>query len=271
MNIALNKPTVHFAPSYLLNPANPVTVNLIGAGGTGSRVLTALAEISHALTELGHAGLFVRMFDDDLVCEPNLGRQRFSSCELGLNKAVVRINNVNRFFGTNWKAFPYRFDHDNLYRFQNQASANIFISCVDTVAARLEIARMLKTRFADQHQRREKPYYWIDYGNSSSTGQVILSTISSIPQPDSEKFHTVSELAFVTDEFAGLLESSESDDNTPSCSLAEALEKQDLFINAALTQLGSALLWSLFRQGMTKNRGVFLNLDTMISQPLKVA
>ena len=34
---------VHYTDSYLLNPQHPVTVNLIGGGGTGSQVLTNLA------------------------------------------------------------------------------------------------------------------------------------------------------------------------------------------------------------------------------------
>jgi hypothetical protein len=35
MNIT--KPTVHFTDNDLLNPTNPISVNLIGAGGTGSK------------------------------------------------------------------------------------------------------------------------------------------------------------------------------------------------------------------------------------------
>ena len=31
---------VHYTDSYLMNPQHPVTVNIIGAGGTGSQVLT---------------------------------------------------------------------------------------------------------------------------------------------------------------------------------------------------------------------------------------
>jgi len=37
---------VHYIDNYLLNPQHPVTVNLIGAGGTGSQVLTCLARHS---------------------------------------------------------------------------------------------------------------------------------------------------------------------------------------------------------------------------------
>ena len=59
-------------------------------------------------------------------------------------------------------------------------------------------------------------------------------------------------------------------DNTPSCSLAEALTKQDLFINATLSQMGSTLLWNLFREGLTPYRGFFLNLKDFRTQPLAV-
>ena len=77
-------------------------------------------------------------------------------------------------------------------------------------------------------------------------------------------------LPFITEEFGELLKISEAEDNTPSCSLAEALEKQDLFINSVLAQMGSSLLWSLFRNGMTENRGFFLNLKEFKTQPIKL-
>ena len=83
---------VHFVDNVLLNPTNPISVNLIGAGGTGSQVLTALARMSHALTELNHAGLSVRLWDDDVITEANLGRQLFAESELGLHKSTVRID-----------------------------------------------------------------------------------------------------------------------------------------------------------------------------------
>ena len=40
---------VHYIDNYLVNPQHPVTVNLIGAGGTGSQVLTCLARLDTAL------------------------------------------------------------------------------------------------------------------------------------------------------------------------------------------------------------------------------
>ena len=261
---------VHFVDNVLLNPTNPISVNLIGAGGTGSQVLTALARMSHALTELNHAGLSVRLWDDDVITEANLGRQLFAESELGLHKSVALINRTNRFFGTDWKAETQKFERDYLNKLPENATASIFISCVDSVKSRFEIAEILNELKIDKGYYRNQSKYWMDFGNSQFTGQVLLSTVGNIRQPNSEKFETVENLPFVTEEFGELLIQSETEDDTPSCSLAEALEKQDLFINSTLAQMGSSLLWNLFRNGLTQNRGFFLNLKNFQSQPIKL-
>jgi PRTRC genetic system ThiF family protein len=251
----------------LLQPYNPVTINLIGAGGTGGQVLTALARINQALIALNHPGLMVNVFDDDTVSRANLGRQLFTTAELGLHKSVALINRINRFFGTNWKAVTERYSK----AYDGELWATITIGCVDTVEARNEIAIILKALHKQLGNRRGHPLYYMDFGNSRETGQVILSTIGKIAQPDSKQYRTVEQLPMVTDEFAELLTASETADNTPSCSLAEALTKQDLFINSALANVGASLLWQLFREGMLFNRGFFLNLKDFRTQPLKVA
>lgn len=264
------KTKIHFTDNYLINPTNPITVNLVGAGGTGSKVLTALMEMNHCLNELGHAGLTVRLWDDDCITNANLGRQRFAESELGLYKTVALINRANRFMGTYWRAEIQKFEKDNLGRMPENASATIYITCVDNVKARFGVAEILK-ELSNFRNYRDTPKYWLDFGNSQHSGQVLLSTIGEIKQPNSEMYETVASLPFVTEEFGDLLHQSEGEDNTPSCSLAESLEKQELFINSALAQMGCSLLWNLFRQGMTANRGFFLNLKTFQSHPIKVA
>jgi PRTRC genetic system ThiF family protein len=261
---------VHFTDNSLINATNPISVNLIGAGGTGSKVLTALLEMNHSLIELGHAGLQVRMWDNDIVTQANLGRQRFAECETGLYKSVALINRANRWAGTNWKAETVKFGKDHLGRLPQHAKTSIYISCVDSVAARFEIADILKA-LGNGTGYQEKPKYWLDFGNSQHTGQTILSTIGSIRQPNSEKYETVASLPMVTDEFGDLLKQSEATDETPSCSLAEALEKQDLYINGSLVQMGCSLLWCLFRNGLNPYRGFFHNLKDYTTHPIKVA
>jgi PRTRC genetic system ThiF family protein len=258
------KPKAHFIAPELLNPTNPIEVCLIGAGGTGSQVLTALARMSHSLQALGHAGFQITLWDDDVITEANRGRQLFAECEVGVTKAAALITRCNRFFGTGWKTVNKKFDGKAAH-----AKAAIYISCVDTVAARFDIANVLQDAGSSRHYSNA-PRYWMDFGNGKDTGQVVLSTIGKVKQPKSELYQAEESLPFVTDEFGELLRQSETDSDAPSCSLAEALDKQDLFINSALAQMGCAMLWQLFRNGMATQRGLFLNIADFRAVPLPV-
>lgn len=256
------QPKAHFIAPELLNPTNPIAVCLIGAGGTGSQVLTGLARMSHSLQQLGHAGFQLSLWDDDIITDANRGRQLFAECEVGLSKAAALITRTNRFFGTAWKAVEKPFTSDTTHR------AALYISCVDSAAARFGIAEAL-SQLETRASQSDTPRYWLDFGNSKDTGQVVLATVSEVKQPASEKFTPVDSLPKVTEEFAQLLRQGDTDD-TPSCSLAEALEKQDLYVNSVLAQLGCSLLWQLFRQGLTTHRGFFVNVRDFRSQPLAV-
>ncbi|MBD1362579.1 PRTRC system ThiF family protein [Mucilaginibacter sp. ZT4R22] len=262
--------TVHITDNYLVNPTNPITVNLIGAGGTGSQMLTCLARMNQAMLALDYPGLIVTVYDDDTVSPANLGRQLFAEAEIGLHKSVALVNRINRFFGTNWKAVNKRYDNDTCRYLSDSGKANLYITCVDNAAARFEIAEILGAYKSYRSYERNKPLYWMDLGNSRDTGQVLLSTIGELKQPTSEKFAPVGNLPFVTETFKGLLETADATDDTPSCSLAEALTKQDLFINSTLANMGASLLWALFREGILLNRGFFMNLHDFRTQPLKV-
>ncbi|MCH5685554.1 hypothetical protein LWM68_15625 [Niabella sp. W65] len=127
-----SKLKVHFTDNELITPTNPITVNLIGAGGTGSKVLTALVEMNHSLIELEHPGFDVRLWDDDRVTPANIGRQRFAECEIGLYKSVALINRANRWSGVNWKAETVKFEK-NAKKNCPKISTLIFISPAWTV------------------------------------------------------------------------------------------------------------------------------------------
>jgi PRTRC genetic system ThiF family protein len=258
----------HIVDNYMINPGNPVIVNLIGAGGTGSQVLSCLARMNEGLRALQHPGLYVRCFDSDEVSAANLGRQLFALAELGMNKAAALINRFNRFYGTNWKAIPTKYNYKNLHILKERRYANLTITCVDNAESRFEIAKILKDK-KDAEKKLYRPIYWMDFGNSRYTGQAILATIGDLKQPASQKYETVANLPFITEEFKELLQEAKNDD-TPSCSLAEALHKQDLFINSTLANLGASLLWQIFTEGVLFNRGFFLNLKDFRTQPIPV-
>lgn len=260
------KPSIHFVDNYVINPTNPILITVVGAGGTGSQVITALSRMNHALQQLRHPGFQVTVYDDKMVTAANLGRQLFTDAELGLPKSVAIINRINRFFGSNWKAVPEKFDDNAITSFG--FPGHIIISCTDSVPARFTIGKLLRNH-PQNDTGSDRLLYWMDFGNSRFTGQVLLSTVTEIPQPKSDKFKPVKKLPFVTEEFGQLLQS-QPDDNTPSCSLGEALEKQDLFINSTLANLGMSLLWSMFREGILSYRGFFLNLKDFKMQPIRV-
>lgn len=62
----------------------------------------------------------------------------------------------------------------------------------------------------------------------------------------------------------------EEKDSGPSCSLAEALERQDLYINSILAQVGCDILWRMFKEGRTLYRGAYINLNTLRVNPIPV-
>lgn len=252
--------TVHYTEPYLKNPGHKVTVDLAGVGGTGSQMITGLARISEALRSMGHPGLHVRAWDDDIVTDANIGRQLFSSSDIGMNKAQVLVTRINRFFGYEWEAMPEIFG--------GQLSSNITISCIDTAMGRVMLGMKIEGKTKNRYQPYDRRYYWMDMGNLQKTGQVILGTISPVQQPKvSHKTKAV--LKTVTQKFPQL-KTIKDDLLGPSCSLAEALNKQDLFINSTLAQFGCNLLWKLFREGMIKYHGCYVNLDSFIVQPIKI-
>lgn len=263
------KTKVHFTDPVLLSPQNPVSVNLIGCGGTGSKVLEGLARIQNALLAFGHPGLSVRVFDSDKVTAANVGRG-FLAAEIGLNKAALLIGQINRDCCTRWKAFDFDYDASTFNRIGKKAAASITLCCVDKVAPRFEITAALSQLAAQLCRDRDQPRYYMDFGNSLSTGQVMLSTLGDHRQPNSKNFETVAHLPLITEEYASLLNDSEQADDSPSCSLAEALTRQDLFINPAIATMGTSLLWKTFRSGMISVRGFFLNLKDFTQHPIPV-
>ncbi|MDR2270468.1 MAG: PRTRC system ThiF family protein [Sphingobacterium sp.] len=264
------KQHIHFLDSELMNPVNPIRINVIGAGGTGSKFMTALMEVNHSLNALGHPGLMVNLWDDDIVTEYNIGRQRFAESERGLNKSVAIVNRLNRWSGTNWKAQTKKFERDADSKIPDHAGASIYVTCTDTVASRFEVSTIITQLNKQYPYHRDRAKYWLDIGNTKYSGQAILSTVGAIKQPESQKFQTHESLPSIIEQYGKLMTTAETEDDTPSCSMAESLQKQDLFINASLAQMGASLLWNLFLFGMTENRGFFHNLKDFRTNPIVV-
>lgn len=245
----------HYLDQYIAQAQHKITVDLVGAGGTGSRMLSNLAMISKSMVGLGRQPLYVRVFDPDRVEPHNIGRQAFSEADIGLNKAEVLVNRMNRFHGFDWKAYPEKFG-------KQMACSNFTVSCVDSVLSRYEIQTYLR-KYRASRTDYMKSFYWMDIGNSLSGGQVILSTTRRIDQPDK---YTKATLPDFFDEFPNAYDNPEE----PSCSMAESLARQDLFINIWMASIAGDMLWNLLKNYYVQYRIVYLNIarKTMSMVPL---
>src|SRR5690606_22960896 len=115
----------------------------------------------------------------------------------------------------------------------------------------------------------EKQFYWMDFGNGKTTGQVIIGTVETIKQPKQSTYDLVPVLPNFLQEFPrGTVDKDE--EGGPSCSLAQAMGRQDLYINSTLSNLGCNLLWKMITTMQLPYRGVFLNLDTMKTNPINI-
>ena len=248
----MNKPKIHYTADYIINPNHPVSISLIGAGGTGSNILSGLAIIDRSLKALGHPGIDVVVFDDDRITEANIARQLFYEADIGQYKATVLVSRINRAFGLSWEAIATRYSEE--YK-----KANITISAVDTVKSRLEIKKLLAKK-RNYETEQNKPHYWIDTGNGKNFGQVYIGTIKMVDQPASETYETIGMLQWPSEYFD--VQKDEKSDG-PSCSLAQALNKQCLFTNRIIADYCCHTLWTLFRYAKIDYKGIYINLSTI--------
>lgn len=254
---------VHYTEQYFLSPEHPITVKVIGCGGSGSQMLQALARINVSLIALGHPGIIAQAWDPDKVSEANLGRQLFSKADMDQYKAKILVERINRFYGFNWQSFPMKWDEQS---FNDKCFSNLMISCVDNVEAREKI-QWIKEASHNRPEPFSVPVYWLDLGNSHTSGQVVLGTFGEVKQPKRSK-NTVKTLPTILDLFPDLKKFDKP--NVPSCSLAEALGKQDLFINSILAQYGAQLIWKMFRNLKLEYHGLFVNLENLSTNPIMI-
>lgn len=216
-------------------------------------MLDGLARMEVALRSLGHPGFQVSVWDDDTVSPTNLLRQRFLSGDEGRNKAEVVVERYNLFFGTQWRAHNHRYD-SNAIRFSDRL---LLITCVDSASTRIAIADHIA------NVNREGGL-WLDTGNDSHRGQVILGHIGT-PKTG------ILRLPHVLDLYPEMREQATAlDDDAPSCSAEEALTSQDWPINRQVATSACTLLWNLLRHGSLDYHGLFVDSRTGATTPLPI-
>ena len=201
----------HTIPAHLLQ-GRAIRVVVIGCGGNGSVMAMGLPYIHQALLLAGHpGGLDVTLIDGDIVSPSNCARQPFSQSEIGLSKSVVLASRINLFWGLKWKAIQ-----EHVSKSHKVEEADIVISCVDTRSARASIAELVTGDASVT--------YWLDLGNGADGGQFVLGQPWNRLNPRrAERLRTAREL------FPEIADTTRGEDNAPSCSALEALERQAPF------------------------------------------
>lgn len=176
-----------YTPDFL-----PSSIILIGAGGTGSRLMPMMAQlVKTCLREhnpnawLEHLPIFV--IDGDTVEEKNLLRQNFIHRDVGKPKASVLASRYSTAFGipiypsiqyvpelTSWRpeilglpatSHPFSFQH------------SVVIMAVDSANARRTILRQIfRNRYIGAANQNPFKCFIIDAGNEDAFGQVKFFT-----------------------------------------------------------------------------------------------
>jgi sulfur-carrier protein adenylyltransferase/sulfurtransferase len=240
-----------------------VRILVVGCGGNGSAIVAGLPYLHSAMLAQGHPyGLHVTVMDGDTVSPFNSVRQPFAKSEVGINKAIVLVNRINIFWGLNWQAIPQALKAQTLAPSyagygESHLRPDIVIGCVDTRAARAIIAGAISGS--------SLTHYWLDVANSSSSGQFVLGEPQNLRNKRSRiRLRTVSEL------YPEVADPALDDENEPSCSTIEALERQHSFVNGVLAQHALALVARLFRDGQISHHGGFVDVANSRCVPLLV-
>ncbi|MBC2668739.1 PRTRC system ThiF family protein [Novosphingobium piscinae] len=238
------QPDRHFLPARMLD--RQLSVLLVGCGGNGAQMLMGLASLDTALREISSRSIAVTVVDDDVVTEANLGRQPFYRCDLGNAKARTLVERVNLAHGLDWQAV-----HGRCPGAIGTEGFELVITCVDTASARRAIGADMLT--GENGYPRTTPAYWLDLGNRATDGQFIIGR----PRWSGAKGES---LPTVLEYFPELDDESVVEDDAPSCSVAEALERQSLFVNRVVASHALALLFELLGRGSIGHAGGFINL-----------
>ena len=249
--LEINHKVVTQMESHQLHPEllrRKVRVLVVGCGGNGSAIAAGLPYLHQALLVYGHPeGLHVTLLDPDIISATNCVRQPFSQSEIGLSKSIVLTNRLNLFWGLDWEGIPERLDTK-----RKLTGVDIVIGCVDSRAARSAIAKCLEDW--------SEVDYWLDLGNNADSGQFVLGEpLNRRNHRKRVRLRTISEL------FPEVIEGDLDRDGQPSCSAAEALERQEPFVNPTLANHALALLARLFRYGTISHHGAFLGLSSPLT------
>jgi PRTRC genetic system ThiF family protein len=154
---------------------------LVGAGGTGSFMAMNLARLAFELKISGKRASIV-IVDPDRVEEGNIPRSNFCFAEIGKHKAETLAHRIAKAWGIEVGFVNEGFrpalleskSDDWSAKYSDSNKLKILVGCVDNHLARTQIHEAVKIYNEKSYYKDTPRLWWIDGGNGSCAGQVLI-------------------------------------------------------------------------------------------------
>jgi PRTRC genetic system ThiF family protein len=236
---------------YVL-PDGPLTIVLVGCGGTGSHIADALASLAIECRRRREAEPRVVLIDGDRVEARNTVRQRFLEREIGRHKVHAVAGRLAHDVGVAFEAVAEMATPALLERVvgPTHRAPVIVVGAVDTRTARREIARYVVGRDPLHGAAGWCRRLWLDAGNGDASGQVLVGDTAD-PKALKRPFVLGGQLCaalpapFVVEPTLIVDPPPRPEEAAATCAAAVAAGEQDPLINRHMATIAARYLQAL--------------------------
>lgn len=158
---------------------------IVGAGGTGSFLIPAIARLIFELKQQSDKPVAMMVVDPDVVENGNIPRSNFCAAEVGRFKAQTLAERITMAWGLETKFSCEKFDAEKHLKesASDYRSLSVIAGCVDNYLARKDIHNAIDG-FRGYSSSDAPNLWWIDGGNGRSSGQVLLGSNTKRIKPE---------------------------------------------------------------------------------------
>ncbi len=246
--------TLTFDPYQMLSE-----VVLVGVGGTGSQWARQVCRMVYDLAARQRHVPTITFIDPDRVELSNVGRQLFTAADVGAYKAETLARRFNCSLG-----LAVRWCNEPFEAKRHAGRFTLLLGAVDNHLARRELAQAVD----------EYGCIWIDAGNHTESGQVVIGNCGQAEQVLSGvgKSTRCTYLPHAGLIFPALLEPEAAPAAPPAASCAERVAQgfQHLLINDLMAAAAAHYTYKLLYHEPVTTHVTFLDGDSlaMRSQPI---
>lgn len=248
---------------------------VVGAGGTGSFVIPAIARLIFELKQQQNKLVEMLIIDPDVVETGNIPRSNFCAAEVGSFKAQTLATRIALAWGLECHYANELFNGEKHLKTSTSdyRSMTVIVGCVDNHFARRDIHLAIDE--LRRYGASDAPsLWWIDGGNGRSSGQVLLGSNTKRTRPDQHFTGTsicrsLPAPSLIHPDLLQAEKKSKSDElNRLSCPDRIRLGEQSLNINQRVAVEMADMLTAMFLTRSLKRFAAYFDLDAGTSRSL---